>query len=177
MKRGIIGIGLVLGVLVVVGLVLRARARQDRNPEDLQTVQVERGMVQLSVSADGVLQPLTTVAVKSYAGGSIDLLDVEVGDEVEEGGLIAKIDPTDSRTAYDQAVADLTAARARLTQAREQAARQPALTRAGIAQAEASHRSALKDLERLEQATQPQTRVQARATLDKAKANLAIAER
>ena len=65
MKR--VAIGLV--VLVVVGagaaLWLRARAGPEANPADLQTMPVTRGTVTLTVSADGVLQPLTTVAVKS----------------------------------------------------------------------------------------------------------------
>jgi HlyD family secretion protein len=169
----------IVGVLLVAGigagLWVRARAAGTADAEELQTVRVQRGAVELTVSADGVLQPLTTVAVKSYAGGRVEVLAVEVGDKVQPGDLIAKIDPTDSRTAYDQAAADLAAAEARLAQAREQAQVQPALTRAAIAQAEAAHNSAVKDLERLQRAAQPQTRAQARAALDKATANLDLA--
>jgi len=126
----------------------------------------------LTVSADGVLKPLTTVMIKSYAGGEIKVLAVEVGDEVQAGDLIAEIDPTDSRTTYTQALADLNAAQARLTQAREQADVQPTLTQASINQAEASYNAVVKDLERLQQATNPQSRAQARSALDKAQASL-----
>jgi len=155
----------------------RSRGGQTANPGDWESVKVQRGDVRLTVSADGVLQPLTTVAVKSYAGGRVDVLAVEVGDLIKAGDLIAKIDPTDSLTAYNQAVADLTASQARLSQARDQARVQPTLTRAGIAQAEATHNSAIKDLDRLQKAAHPQTRAQARSTLDKAKANLDISEK
>ncbi len=177
MKRVKFGIALVLVVVVGFGLWSRSRRSHGSDPHERQTVTVERGRVALTVFADGVLQPLTTVAVKSYAGGPVDVLAVEVGDAVEEGDLIGKIDPTDSLTAYNQSVADLTAAQARLRQAREQAQVQPTLTRAAIAQAEAGHNSAMMDLKRLQKATHPQARAQARAALDKARANLDIAEK
>ena len=178
MKRSTLAVIVTVGVvLVALGLFRGSRRHRGGNPGEQQTVVVERGTVRQVVSADGTIQPLTTVAVKSYAGGRVDVLAVEVGDVVKPGDLIAKIDPTDSLTAYNQAEADLTAAQARLRQAKEQAKVQPTLTRASIAQAEASHDSAVKDLERMREATHPQARVQARSALVKAKANLDIAEK
>jgi len=177
-KRSTVVVGLVvIVVLVAIGLWSRSRSRRGGNPGALQTVAVERGTVRQVVSADGTIQPLTTVGVKSYAGGRVDVLAVEVGDVVKLGDLIAKIDPTDSVTAYNQAEADMTAAQARLRQAQAQSKVQPTLTRASIAQAEAGHDSAVKDLERLKEATHPQARVQARSALDKARANVEIAEK
>ena len=177
MRRAIIVIVLVVALAAGITVWLRARSNPDPNAEEMQTAKVQRGTVTLTVSSDGVLQPLTTVAVKSYAGGRVDVLAVEVGDLVKADDLIAKIDPTDSLTSYEQARADLEVAQARRTQAREQADVQPTMTRAAIAQAEANHNAALKDLQRLQRAEQPQTRAQARATLEKAKANLDIAEK
>ena len=177
MKRRTIMVGVAVVILVVVGLWLRGRSGRGSNPQEVQSTTVERGRVELTVSADGILQPLTTVAVKSYAGGTVDILEVEVGDEVKAGDLLAKIDPTDSLTAYNQSVADLTAAQARLRQAQEQSNVQPTLTRAAIAQAEASYSATVKDLQRLQKATHPQARAQARAALDKARANVSVAER
>jgi HlyD family secretion protein len=177
MKRLMIVI--VVLALVVIGATLWSRSRSSGEPSaaSLQTVKVERGTVVLTVSGDGTLQPLTTVTVKSYAGGNVDVLAVDVGDVVKPGDLIAKIDPTDSLTTYEQATADMSAAQARLSQAEEQANAQPALTRAAINQAEATYNSALKDLERTQKATQPQARAQVQAALDKAKANLDLAEK
>lgn len=177
MRKAVIALAVLLTLGVPIGLWARARALARANPLDLETVRVQRGDVEETVSADGVLEPLTTVVVKSYAGGRVDVLAVDVGDEVKEGDLIAKIDPTDSLTAYEQARADLAAAKARLAQALEQARVQPELTRTSIAQAQAAYNSAVKELERLQRATQPQARAQARAMLDKAKANLDIAEK
>ena len=167
----------VVVVLVAMGLWSRSRSRRGGNPGALQTVAVERGTVRQVVSADGTIRPLTTVAVKSYAGGRVDVLAVEVGDAVKLGDLIAKIDPTDTLTAYNQAEADMTVAQARLRQATEVAKVQPTLTRASIAQAEAGYDSTVKDLERLTEATHPRARVQVRSALDKARANVEIAEK
>jgi len=177
MRRVIIAFGLLAIVAAGAGLWVRARSGSNTSAEGLEIVRVERGRVEQAVSADGVVKPLTTVVVKSYAGGRVDVLAVDIGDEVKAGDLIAKIDPTDSLTAYDQARADLAAGHARLAQAREQASAQPALTRATIAQAEAGYNSTVKEVERLQQASHPQTRAGARATLDKAAANLDIAEK
>ena len=176
MRRLAIWLCVLLVAVVGLAWALRARARQGGGPAEFESVRVERGPVELTVSADGTLKPLTTVAVKSYAGGRVDVLAVDVGDRVKLGDLIAKIDATDSLTSYDQARADLSAAEAKLGQSRDQASVQPTLTRAAIAQAQASYDSARKDLQRLQQATQPQTRSSARAALDKAKANLEMAE-
>ncbi len=177
MKRLAIVIGVIIVVIVAVLLWMRARTGHDGPPSDLEIVAVQRGTVQLTVSADGVLKPLTTVMIKSYAGGEIEILAVEVGDKVKAGDLIATIDPTDSRTAYEQALADLHAAQARLTQAREQANVQPALTRASINQAEASYNAVLRDMERLQRATHPQTYTQVRSALDKAQSSLGGAQK
>jgi len=177
MKRASVAIAVMLALGAGAALWMRGRARQDADSAERQTDRVKRGTVELTVSADGVVKPLTTVVVKSYAGGSVNVLAVDVGDKVKPGDLIAKIDPTDSLTTYDQARADLNATAAKLRQAQEQAGAQPSLTRSAIAQAEAGYNSALKDLQRLQRATQPQTTAQARATLDKAKANLDIAEK
>ncbi len=176
MRRRTIGVALGIAILAAVGLWARSRSAGNPGAGRAATLTVERGTVELTVTADGTLQPRTTVNVKSYAGGNVDVLAVEVGDFVRKGDLIAKIDPTDSQAAFDQAMADLSAAEARLHQAREQAKVQPSLTSAAIAQAEASHRSAVKDLARLEEATHPQARVQAKVNLEKAQANLDLAE-
>ncbi len=155
------------------------RGRLGRSPAEpkARVMTVQRGTVRKTVTADGTIRPLSKVEVKSYAGGMVDVLAVEVGDKVKAGDLIAKIDPTDSQTAYDQAAADLTVAQARLSQARDQSAVQPQLSRASIAQAEIGYTSSLKDVQRLRNVTQPQARVQAKATLDKATAAVESAQK
>ncbi len=176
-NRRAVAVGVGLIVVVGLGVWYRSRRASNQSAGAVNAMTVERGTVALTVSADGTLEPLTTVNVKSYAGGKVDVLAVEVGDVGGKGDLIAKIDPTDSLSVYDQAAADLAAAKARRAQARAQARVQPALTRAAIAQAEASYETARKDLVRLEEASHPQARTQAKAGLDKAGANLELAEK
>ncbi len=170
--------------IVVVPLILlvaaagwfRARSSRDAGAGEYDTVAVERGDVLLTVSGDGILKPRTTVQIKSYAAGPVEKLAVEVGDVVEQGDLIARIDPTDSLASYNQALADLSAAKARLHQAEEQARVQPAITQASIAQAEASYVAAQKNLAELENAIHPQRRTDAKAALTRARSNLALAK-
>jgi len=175
MKRRGLLIALVL--LVALGVGCLVWGRRARKPvAQMSTVTVERGTVERLITADGTLRPKTKVSVKSYAGGNVDLLAVEVGDVVRKGDLIARIDPTDSRSTYEQAAADVDAARAQLDQAREKAQAQPAMTQASIAQAEASYAAALTEVESLRDAEQPQTRAEAQSALNKAQANLDLAE-
>jgi HlyD family secretion protein len=177
MKRMLVPVAVLLVLGTGIALWARARSNAKDNSSSIQTVRVERGTVALTVSADGVLKPLTTVSVKSYAGGRVDVLAVDVGAVVHKGDLIAKIDPTESFTSYEQARADLTKAQAAFNQAAKQAKAQPAMTQASIAQADAAYQAASKDLERLREASHPQDRAQARAALDKAVANLDISEK
>ncbi len=86
-----------------------------------RTAVVADGDVTDAVEASGVVQPLTTVDVKSRAGGRLIKLNVDVGSPVKSGTLIGRIDPSDTLSAYNQSEADLTTARARLSQTQQQA--------------------------------------------------------
>jgi HlyD family secretion protein len=104
-------------VAVVVGVV---KYRQSGADEPIiKTAKVERGTVTASVSANGILGPLTTVEVKSNVGGQVVKLAVDEGDAVTPGQVIARIDPTDSLTAFDQSQADLAAAESKVDQAKQ----------------------------------------------------------
>ncbi|MDI6827233.1 MAG: biotin/lipoyl-binding protein, partial [Armatimonadota bacterium] len=129
---------LLIATWIIVGKIRAAQA----NKPIIETAKVERGTVVSSVSASGILQPLTTVDVKSNAGGRVDVLAVDVGSFVRKGQLIAKIDPTDSLTALDQAKADLTAAEARLSQSKESLLLQIEQNSSQVKQAEEAYRAA-----------------------------------
>lgn len=102
-----------------------------------RTMTVERSDLQKTVSATGQVQPLTTVDIKSRAGGEVKKLAVEVGTLVKPGQLIARIDPTDSLTAFNQAQADVSAGKARITQAQQTEQLQRLTAATSIAQADA----------------------------------------
>jgi HlyD family secretion protein len=163
---------IVIGVVVLaisLGVVYKVRSSKDNGPI-IKTAKVERGTVVSSVSATGTLQPLTTVDVKSKAGGKVVLLAVDVGDEVKPGQLIAKIDPTDTQAQVDQAKADLEAAKARLEQAQETMRLQEQMTKIQIEQAEQSLLSAKTKLEQIQKEIEVLP-IQRKAALSQAEAN------
>jgi len=133
------------------------------------------GDVTDAVEASGVVQPLTTVDVKSRAGGRMIKLAVDVGTHVKLGTLIARIDPSDTLSAYNQAVADLTTARARLSQSQQQArmsGMQDTLTVSGAQQGLNSAQAKLTQAERLAQVQPALTG----SAISEAQANLASAQ-
>ena len=116
MKKRIIWIiGIVVLGLLIWGFTLRGR----KPKSDIQYGydSVTRGDVIKSISATGVLQAKTAVDVKSKAGGKVVQLAVDVGSVVQQGQLIARIDPSDTQATYQQAQADLSSAQARAAQA------------------------------------------------------------
>src|SRR5439155_2843315 len=115
-QRFIIVVAALAAAFAVVKVTLSSRTAKAKGPE-IRTAKVERGDVVSSVSATGVLQALTTVDVKSNAGGEVKELKVDVGTHVKKGDLIARIDPTDTESAYKQAKADYDSAYARWVQA------------------------------------------------------------
>lgn len=166
---------IVLGVVAVALFFVVRPMFAPKNKLIIRTATVERGTVTSSVSANGVLQPLTTVEVKSNVGGQIVKLAVDEGDIVQPGQLIARIDPTDTLTAYEQSQADLDSATSRVDQAREQLAMQNTQNSAQIESARQNLASARAKL----QQAQEQARVQPRLTsaaISQSKSGLAAAE-
>jgi HlyD family secretion protein len=84
------------------------------------TAIVERRDISVIVSAAGVVEPLTTVEVKSKASGEVLKIHAETGDIVEQYALLVEIDPRTARNRLAQAEAGLKAARAHLTIAKSQ---------------------------------------------------------
>ncbi|MGD9497614.1 MAG: efflux RND transporter periplasmic adaptor subunit, partial [Armatimonadota bacterium] len=142
MKRTII----IIAVLAVIGagvwwLTHRAKVEEGAEPEPV-AVEVTRGDLRVTVSATGVLEPLTTVEVKSRSGGEIAALFVEAGDYVKAGQLIAQLDPTELQGKVDQAAAQVRSAQARVDQASYSARAQVVQTETGIQEAQATLESA-----------------------------------
>ena len=79
-----------------------------------QTAPVQRDDITVAVEAAGIVEPVTTVDVKSKASGEILSLPVDTGDHVEAGSLLANIDPRVLDNSLQQAQANLEVAKARL---------------------------------------------------------------
>ena len=98
--------------LVAIGMLAACGGAGDDAPTGLETVRVERQDLVSSVAATGTVEPVRVIDVKSQASGEILEVAVDLGDRVEPGALLVRIDPRDVRNAYDQAEADLQVAQA-----------------------------------------------------------------
>jgi len=76
----------------------------------IETAPVDRRSIVLSAQANGTVEPVVIVEVKSKASGTIIRMPVDIGSNVRVGDLLVQIDPRDVQNQYDQAAADLSSA-------------------------------------------------------------------
>ena len=96
---------------------------------NLATIQIRDIVV--AVQAAGIIEPVTTVELKSKASGEILDISAETGDEVEAGELLVQIDKRTPRNSLAQASAELEAAGARRDIAKSQRSRAENLFKTG----------------------------------------------
>jgi HlyD family secretion protein len=94
------------------------KAAANFDPSRIATV--EKGTMVKSVVATGKIEPITKVEIKSKANGIVEVLNVEVGDRVQDGQTLAELDKEllDARLREEQA--NLQAAEASLMASRAQ---------------------------------------------------------
>ncbi len=161
----------IIALVIIGGVMWYQFGRPKGNQPIIRTATVTRGPIIASVSANGVLQPVTTVQVKSNVGGQIVKLAVDEGDRVRAGQLIAKIDPSDSVSNLQQSMADLRSSNAKVEQSRQSLGMQIKQTAASI---EAAQQALESSRQRLLQA-QKQAKVQpilTKASISEAQSNL-----
>ncbi len=90
---------------------------------DYETATVVRGDLQVTVEASGTIEPVATVEVKSKASGEILELGAEIGDSVQAGAPLVRIDRRTPGNLVAQAEAEVNAAKARQDTAQTQLAR------------------------------------------------------
>lgn len=103
-------------------------------PPEYETKKVERADVTAHVSATGTLEALTTVTVGSQVSGPVLKVLVDFNSEVEEGQILAVLDPSAFQARVSQAQASLDGATATLTNQIANLANADA----GVSQAEAN---------------------------------------
>jgi HlyD family secretion protein len=179
-------VAIVVGIVAIaaVALWMRGRNSETTEPEvELRTAEVTREDVVCSITATGVLRTYNIVDVKSKAGGIVSQILVDVGDEVKAGQLLARIDPADTLSVYNQAQADLEAANARIEQAQESLRLQREQSQLAVQQAEQNLQAAEARLRQAEtraslQPTVTEAQLQsARTALETARKNLEQLER
>ena len=105
--------GAAVGILViVVGLMAATRGGTKIDPTKL--AKVERGDLAKSVVATGKIEPITKVEIKSKASGIVKKLDVDAGDKVKRGQVLAELDREEIAARVAQARAQLQASDASL---------------------------------------------------------------
>src|SRR3989449_4866928 len=136
---------LALVALAAIAAVLLVRgARHRSGAQEVRAVPVERRDIALTIEATGTVEPIDLVEVKSKASGQIVKMPVQVGSFVKRGALLAQIDPRDVQNQYNQALAALKAAEAKVAISQAQKTRADDLYAKGIITAE-EHESATLD--------------------------------
>jgi HlyD family secretion protein len=85
-------------------------AQRSAAAETIQTTRVRRGNLIISVGGSGTLMPATQADLGFSSGGEVLEVLVQVGDRVDSGQVLARIDPAALERALTQAEADLTVA-------------------------------------------------------------------
>lgn len=112
-KKAILIISLLASALVIYLFFVR-------NPPgvEVEVSEVVQGNLTASISAPGVVQPLTEVQISSSVAGTVQKLPVKEGQKVKKGDLLLQIDPTEFRAQVRRALAGLEVAQANQQQAR-----------------------------------------------------------
>jgi HlyD family secretion protein len=95
----------------------RAFADGNKPQQQFRTAAVDKGDITRTVTASGTLSPRVTVSVGAQVSGRIIALEVDYNSHVKKGQVIARIDRRLLDAEVARAKANLSSARARLTQA------------------------------------------------------------
>ncbi|MDX2167189.1 MAG: efflux RND transporter periplasmic adaptor subunit [Deltaproteobacteria bacterium] len=106
-----------LGLLAAAAWAYRQRGAAPEGERYLGAT-LERGPVTATVTATGIVQPVSTVQVGTYVSGPILAIDVDFNSPVRKGQRVAKIDPAPFEVKVQRAEAGLATARARVARAR-----------------------------------------------------------
>lgn len=102
MKKLWIGIIVVIVVLAGFFFMWKRKAGSLNQPR-YETVKVERGNIEVKVLSTGTVQPYTRVEIRSPVRGRIDKVEVDEGDIVKEGNILAWISSEDRIALLDAA--------------------------------------------------------------------------
>ena len=104
-----------LFVLAIIVAVSYHYATSQKTEPTYITETVKRGNIENVVLANGVLYPLKLVNVGAQVSGMIEKINVEVGDYINKGDLIAQIDSLTQQNALKEAQASLKSINAQYT--------------------------------------------------------------
>ena len=93
--------------------------------------EVDTQQLDLTVEASGTVEAISSIEIKSKASGEILYLGAEIGDYIEKGQVLARIDQRTPKNNLEQASADLDVAKVRLQNAESQFLRSETLHKEG----------------------------------------------
>ena len=148
-------------------------AGQNGTNQKFRLMKVERGEVNLVVTATGTINPVINVLVGSQVSGTIKNLYADFNSQVKEGQVIAQIDPAIFQAQVDQARANVLSTQANLSNARANLEN----AKANLVKAEVAVLDAKRTLDRNRSLVE--RNVIAQATMDTAQTNYdtAVAQR
>jgi RND family efflux transporter MFP subunit len=126
----------------------RSATTPARKPEALKTAAVELRDVELTISAEAVMEAVRQSTVSAQISGRIVELRFDVGDYVKKGDVIVRIDERSAARALEASEAQVLEAQAALANARAQYERskqllaQKFISQAALDQAEAAYKAA-----------------------------------
>ncbi len=98
---------LAIGLIIALAVVAELWRMHSQNAITYETVPLERGQIQASVTATGTVNAVVDVQVGSQVSGNIKALYADFNTKVTKGQLVALIDPELFQTQVDQAQAAL----------------------------------------------------------------------
>ena len=143
----------------------------ERRAVPVQVARVQMGPVETVIGYSGSIKPVDEVNVIPKASGRIEKIEVEIGDRVNKGDVLAIIESDTLKAQLDQAQAALQVAEIQIAQMREGGrAEQIAAAQAAVDAAQAKLDRARSPLNENEQSMAKAAEVQARAALQAAQA-------
>jgi HlyD family secretion protein len=147
-------------------LLLPSCSRNKTPASSVSTAPVTRRDIVVSADANGTVEPINVVEVKSKASGLITRMTVETGTLVRPGDLLVQVDTRDVQNQFNQSDADLRAAEANLEVSSAQKRRADEMFNARVITAQEHETAALG------YANATASVVRARANLDLARQRL-----
>jgi HlyD family secretion protein len=128
--------GVAASLIVIIATLIFWGKRADAS--DYITAKAERSSVEVTVSATGTAQAVTTVQVGSQASGAIAWLGADFNSQVKRGQIIARLDPSTFEAQVENARASVVNAEAAVQAATSEIANQSANIQAAKANREAT---------------------------------------
>ncbi len=109
-----------LGFSITLLLIIGCGGKKEEEFKFYALKEAETQQLELTVEASGTVEAISSIEIKSKASGQILFLGAEIGDYVDEGVVLARIDQRTPTNTLSQANADLEVAKVRLTNAQNQ---------------------------------------------------------